>query len=559
MAREWMRTLARLLLAGLVLGGVYLGIAWWTGLRLPNSVRVEGVSLGGLTPEQAQDRLAKEIETRAAAPITVVLGDTGASFTLDPAHSGLGVDYAATLDGLSGVTLDPRVLWARLAGSVVRPLRLSIDTPALTKAVEAAAAPVDRAVVDGSVSFGGGRVSTTAPVPGLSVPVADAVRRIAEAFPRQSRVTVDPVVSTPRVGQAAVDAAVRDFATAAMSAPLSIEVDDQVVTLAPAEYAAALAMVPDANGGLTPAPDAAAVVDVVLRASAGLLTPAQDAGLAVEGDQVAIRPAVPGSTLDPAAITAQFLPALTSPERRLTLARVPAEPAVSTEAVQALGVTESVAAFDTGVLTEAGDLANLTVASRVLDGTLVRPGESLRLNAILGERTAAKGYVPGAILDGGRRSLAVGGGLSQLATVVYNLGWAAGAQLVEHHAHTTFLPGYPAGRDAVLSWPDLDVAWTNTTPHAMFVHVWVASGVVHGRLWSTRTLSVETIEEARTGVRAGPTVTDASPGCLATPATPGFDITVRRVVREGELVVRSDDIRTHYDRGTGVVCAAARP
>ena len=84
--REWARIVVRLLVAATVLGGGYLALAWWTGRQIAPSVSVEGIAIGGLTPEQAQERLQRDLGPRAAAPVQVQVAATGTSFTIDPAH-----------------------------------------------------------------------------------------------------------------------------------------------------------------------------------------------------------------------------------------------------------------------------------------------------------------------------------------------------------------------------------------------------------------------------------------------------------------------------------------
>lgn len=555
MAREWVRSIVRLLLAVAVLGAVYLGAAWWTGRHLPSEVVVEGVSLGGLSPEQAADRLTKDFGPRAAAPVTVLAGTTGASFTLDPGAAGLALDLPATLDGLSGVTLDPRTLWARLTGRVDRPLVRRIDTAQLTAAVALKAATITRPAVEGAVSFLDGAVQATTPASGLSVSVDDAVRRIALDWPRESRFVADAEVLAPTVGQGAVDAAVHDFATPAMSGPLTVALDDQVVSVTPAEYAGALGMVPGPGGTLVGSADAAALRDLLRHACAGLLTSAQDAHFEVQGDQPVLVPATVGTTVDPAGLDTKFLAALTSADRRLTLTRVPAPAAVSTESLAALGITAQVGAFDSASVGDAGALANLDLAARAVDGTIVRPGESFSLNRVLGERTPAKGYLPGdVIIDGQRVEKAVGGGISQLATVVYNLAALAGTRIDERHAHTVYLSTYPAGRDAVISWPDLDLAWTDTTPNALFVHTWVADGQVHGRIFGTPWAQVSVAEGPRTSSRAASSIRDGSAACVPMTPEPGFDITVRWTVTPPDGPARTDAVVTKYNAAPGVTC-----
>jgi type I site-specific restriction endonuclease len=78
-----------------------LGIVYGADLALsagdvPRGVSVAGVSVGGMSHEDAEARLRDELEPRFTQPVEVIAGDTEAA--LDPAEAGLNVDWPATLD-----------------------------------------------------------------------------------------------------------------------------------------------------------------------------------------------------------------------------------------------------------------------------------------------------------------------------------------------------------------------------------------------------------------------------------------------------------------------------
>ena len=119
--REWSRIVVRSVVAVAILVGAYVAVAWWTGRQVPAALAVEGVSVGGMTTEQATERLTTELAAKAKTPIRVDLAGTQSSVSIDPVASGLSFDIPGTLDGLTGFTLDPTVIWARLSGRTDRP------------------------------------------------------------------------------------------------------------------------------------------------------------------------------------------------------------------------------------------------------------------------------------------------------------------------------------------------------------------------------------------------------------------------------------------------------
>ena len=555
--REWGRILARSMIAIVVLAGAYLAVAWWTGRAVPAALVVEGVSVGGMTTEQATERLQAEFAAKVKAPIRVDLAGTNSSFSLEPATAGLTLDLPGTLAGLSGFTVDPSVIWNRLSGRPERPLLVHVDRNRLSEALTAQAAKVQSAPVDGTVSFVGGKVVTTPAHNGLALHVDDAARKITQAWPRVQSVTADATVTEPKVTQAKLDAAVRTFATPAMSGPVTIVIGDKTAAVTPEQYAGALSMVPDVTGALAPVVDTEALRGVVVSATSGFVVPAQNASIVLEGGAPVVRPSVAGVAVDTTPAADLLVKAMTAPDRRMALSLVPAAPALTTEAAQALGVKELVATFDSTFPNNPDRTVNLTTAANTINGTLIKPGEVFSLNGILGERTAAKGYREAGMILNGRLVKATGGGVSQISTVIYNLAWFSGVALTEHQAHSFYISRYPAGREATVNWPTIDNKWTNTTPYGMLVQMWVSGSQVHGRMWSTKVYDVEAIEGPRTNPRPGKVIRDSSAGCVPQSSiVAGFDITVKRVIRKAGAVVKTESYTTKYDAEDQVICTS---
>ena len=53
--------------------------------------------------------------------------------------------------------------------------------------------------------------------------------------------------------------------------------------------------------------------------------------------------------------------------------------------------------------------------------------------------------------------------MSQFSTTLYNAAYFAGLQIDGHRPHSFFIDRYPAGREATLNFPDIDLTWTNDT------------------------------------------------------------------------------------------------
>jgi hypothetical protein len=73
---------------------------------------------------------------------------------------------------------------------------------------------------------------------------------------------------------------------------------------------------------------------------------------------------------------------------------------------------------------------------------------------------------------------AVGGGVSQVATTVFNAAWEAGLEIAERNPHSLYISRYQLGRDATVNYPDLDLRFVNDTPKwIMLGGAWDDAGI----------------------------------------------------------------------------------
>ncbi len=544
-----------MLLATVVLVAAYVVLAVIVGRQVPAKATIEGIEIGGMTPSAASATLHRELAPLATKPITVAVADTGVTTPIDPRSSGLSLDIDGTLAEMSGFTLNPLHIWAHLTGGVHRPVLTRVDTDKLTASVANQAKTVNTTAQDGAITFADGKVNVTPAVVGVEVKVDQLVEVIANGYPRTPSVTAAVTKTEPTVTQAKVSAAVTGFAAPAMSGPISLVVGDKTAPLLPSQYAPALSMTPDAQGNLAPAVDRDKLAAIVTEAVKGFLAQPQDAKIVLQGDAPRIIPSVAGVSVDPATIPDLVLAALTAPQRTATFVPVLAQPALTTEKAQALGVTSVISSFDSTFPYNPSRTANLVAASNTINGTLILPGQTFSLNGILGERTTAKGYQEGYVIEGGRLVKGTGGGISQVSTVIYNLAWFAGVELTEHTPHSFYISRYPEGREATVYWPNLDNKWKNTSPYGMLVQTWVANNQVRGRIWSTKVYDIDSVKGPRTNIVQGKDIVDDSVECVPQPEmTPGFDVTVQRIFKKNGVVVKTENYPTHYSPEDKITC-----
>lgn len=113
-------------------------------------------------------------------------------------------------------------------------------------------------------------------------------------------------------------------------------------------------------------------------------------------------------------------------------------------------------------------VTNIHIMADQIDGMTVLPGQTFSVNAALGPRTEAKGYVPAPILLDGEsyccdHPLNIGGGTSQFGTTIYNAIFYGGYEILDHKPHSRYIDRYPLGIEATLGYPWPDVVFRNDT------------------------------------------------------------------------------------------------
>jgi vancomycin resistance protein YoaR len=544
----------RLGIAVAVLLAGYLGAAWFLGRHIPSNSTVAGVPVGGMSPESAQDTLRRALAKRESAKVTLQAGYK--TFQLDPRTAGLAIDYAGTVDGLSGFSIKPADVWNNLSGGSDEELETSVDRDKLVAALRAAEATLDTPVVQAAVTFPAGKVAVVKPVAGSTMSVDKTADEVAARWPSSTPVKAQVDTVNPAVSAEEVDRAVSEFATPAVSGPVTVKVGTKSFPVPPAVYAPALAMKADASGKLSPAIDNAKLVAAVRKAAAtaGLESKPRDARITFSGTKAVVVPSAAGATLDEKSVVASFVPALTSPTRTATVVTAVVQPKLTTAAAEKIKPREVVSTFTTYFPYNPPRTENITIAARTLNGTYVGPGEQFSLNKVLGQRTAAKGYNPAPVINNGRLTTDYGGGISQLSTTTFNAAFFSGVRIDEYLAHSFYISRYPEGREATISWPDVDQKWTNDTGYGILIQSFVSKGSVTVTFHGTMVWDVEAVKGPRRNVKQPRTIVDDKPGCVTQSPSTGFDVTVSRIFKKAGKTVRTSTFNTHYIPEDKVTC-----
>ncbi|NLT57162.1 MAG: hypothetical protein GXX79_21895 [Actinomycetales bacterium] len=540
--------IALAVLGVLVVG--YVGTAWVVTRSVPDGTSVAGVQIGGLGEDEALARVRAAVGDAGSSAIPLRVGDKTAE--LDPTAAGLTFDPIRVVDRLAGFTLDPRAVLRHLGGGGA--VDTGIDENALRAALDTVAGSTEVKARDATVAFRRAEPVLVAAVEGrrLDVPAASAL--LGDAWLTRTRPVELPVVSTrPRVGTETARKALDETATPAVAGPLTLAVETRTVVLEPQQFAPALSMKPTGDTlGLSV--DARTLRKAALGVDEDIEVPAKDARIVLRDGAPVVLPSAAGERMDLTKLPKAVVTALAAGgDRKAVVPSVAAQPKLSTAKAEALGVRTRVSTFATNLNDNAGRTENLRIAAATVNGTLVLPGETFSLNEVLGERTPEKGYNEAPVINKGRLTIGYGGGVSQMATTIFNNVFFAGLQDVYHKPHSFYISRYPEGREATVNYPTVDLKWKNDSRYGVLVQAWVDSQV-HVSFWSTKVWDIKSIKSERTNPREPETIYDESEDCVEQAPNPGFDVTVTRVFLKNGAEVKRQAFHTTYIPEDEVIC-----
>ncbi|MFF3221703.1 VanW family protein [Nocardia suismassiliense] len=533
--------------AGLAVGAVLAvtGLAYAVDLVLssgevPRGTVVAGVDVGGLDTEAADARLRAELAPRADRELPLRIGDV--QTRLVPAAAGLTVDWDGTWARIGKQPLDPITRLTSFFTTRDVAVASAVDDAALDRQLTALRVH-DRPSVEGTIAFDKARPVAVAPVPGrvLDTPAArtDLIDKWITGAALDLPVHPAPLTVRPD----AVDQALREVAEPAVRAPIVFAGKGGSAKLDPEQIASVLSFAPDGQGGLAMAVDQNVAVGLLAPQLAPSEIEAKDATFALTGGKPTVVPAVVGDKINWPKTFEQFAALLAAPQERTGQAIYEkVEPKLTTEAAQGLGVVETMGTFTTNGFSGPSGV-NIKVVARKVNGAVVKPGDTFSLNDFTGPRGTAEGYVESGIIDHGRPSTAVGGGISQFATTLYNAAYFAGMEDAGHTEHSYYISRYPAAREATVFDGAIDLRFRNNTPHGVFIEAVTTDSEVTVRLWGTKTLNVESVTGEKTKPTE-PTTIKLPKGkdCIASEGAPGFTISDTRIItdkRSGREVSRT--------------------
>ncbi|WGW10567.1 VanW family protein [Saxibacter everestensis] len=550
-AKGWTIAISAIVLIGVA----YLGAVLYASAKAPANLSVAGIDVGGQSADEARTTLDERLAPRAEDLFPVMVGEKSAD--LDPKDAGMALDVDATVDRAVGLNWSPQVIWSRLTGATEVSPVTSVDEAKLQAALEDAAKEVNTDPVDAAVVFEDGKPQAVPGDKGLSMTVEEAVGTVRQEWLAEENKVIDlpAAVVAPEISDDEAEETLSSVAEPAVSEPVKVSVDSEVLDVSPKIIASTLSFHPK-DGKLEPRFDEKELHKRVVAANPQVGVEARDATVELKDGKPTVVKSVSGKSVDAKDLAAAVVPALTSSERTGTVELSDSEPDFTTKDAEKLGIKEVISDFATPYASSPNRDTNLRVAAKRVTNTVVKPGEQFSLNKAILERTAANGYKSAGVISEGQMKEDFGGGVSQISTTLFNGAFFAGLQLDEHQAHSRYISRYPEGRESTLDWSSIDMKFTNDSDHGVLLQMYLEGGKVHVKVWGTKTVDVDASKSERFAYTSGTTIKESAAGCKPQSPSQGWSVKIGRTIKDADSgkVIKRDGFTTVYRPVNKVEC-----
>ena len=456
--------------------------------RFYPGVRLDGEDVGGLTRAEARARLSARWDRFRDAPVVIRLD--GRTWNPTGREVGIEVDYATPLAqayawGRLG-SWDTRLRQQRQTLEAPRDWRTSVsfEPHAFAAYVERIAAEIAQAPTDAALRIetqGGQRLARVFPSSeGREVVPADVLAVMSRRFETPQRLIIDlqsrslaPQVATADVTPAA------ERARSLMEGHIEVVAPGHRWSIAREDLAQDMRVV-----GPPQAPEIN--VEVSYRAFERVAREIADTlrVAAVEpkirvnanGDVVPLVEGTPGRTIDAERLWSRVRTAFDAGQQRVSVPLVTIQPSITRLSSSELQFDNLIAEGESRFTGSSDNrIHNINNGSRLIDGTVIPPGETFSFNATVGPITEGNGFVEGLVIAPTRTEPGIGGGICQVSTTLFRAAFWAGLPISERWQHAYRVgyyelgPGNPAGFDAAIWQPAQDLAFTNDTPNHILI------------------------------------------------------------------------------------------
>jgi vancomycin resistance protein YoaR len=457
---------------------------WLNAGKIHRGVEVGNVPLGGLTPAEAR----QTVKDHVMGPLEEIEFSGPDHYSRDAKDMGVRFNVSRTVNqayavGREGNVLDrlSERLRASFGGATI-PADFDYKPDLARSEVQEIATQVNHQPTEAEVKIYGSEVEVSKSRDGYELNPAATMTSIDNAIDDMSgKVSLQGEVLDPDVTTAEAETAA-EKARGALSEPIEIK----------AQNGESWKVEPDKLGPALEVTKQDGAIDVSLDRDSldGALTPVYDdlkvktvnASYDFDSDgNVIVEPAHDGRKVESDQLLDDIEGGIFDGKREYQVSTTVDKPTHTTAALQSKKPTELLGSYHTNY-TATSDKSqarvnNLNTASRAISGTFLAPGEVFSMN----DTVSGLNYEEGHVIVDNATSSALGGGLCQVTSTLYNAVLYSGLSIVERNPHATQLPYIRPGMDATVWFGDqygngeLDMKFKNTTDGYILLQEYVSN------------------------------------------------------------------------------------
>ncbi|MDN6708135.1 MAG: VanW family protein [Corynebacterium casei] len=549
------------IIAGLLVGLlVILGVAYALDVvsgkgKLPRKTSVGGVDVSRMEPAAAIDKLQSELGSATTEPVSVTAGERTAEFI--PEQAGMSLDFETAVNSIPEASMNP---FSRLAAFVGSPNEIDVDADVDAQALEPVINRLEGELsfdaTDGQVAIEEGEVRTVDAVLGQGVDRAQLEENVTSNWLDPEGVEVEPIEVEPAITQDKVDEFADGPAKAALNGALELKGRSDVTATLDEEAISSFVAVERVEDNLELAINTEHAQELFDATLADTETEMQNAQISFASGSMQVTPHSDGEIIDWETTLDGFDKRVVGEEPREWEAAYEDEEATfTTEQAQNASFDQTVGEFTTSGYSAASG-RNIELTAQMVNGAVVSPGDTFSLNGYTGPRGTAQGFVESGIIIDGHAGTAVGGGISQFATTLYNASYFGGMTDVAHTPHSYYISRYPAGREATVYEGAIDLQFKNDSDYPVQVVTSVGGGSVTVKLMGVKTVDVESVNNGRWAPTSPQRMELTGDDCSPSGGAPGFTTSDTRIIRDlnGNEMNR-ETTTTVYDPQPIVTCS----
>ena len=535
---------------------LWIGIWLAVGSALPPKTYLLGVDISNSSVTDAKAKIFKAKKNQLDGKIRLTIDSQ--SFSIAAKDSGFTLDMDSTLQTVPKRSWNPSALiTAFFSTKDLKPL-IKSNPEAFRRAIRIIESEVNVPPRNADIVYDGIVPKLVKAIPGKSLERDSAMKKISEEWLRSDSIKLNLKNREARISDDEAEELL-PFAERAVSAPISITLETEkpiTFSVSPTVIAQALTFIPGRGEKLEAKWLKATFINQVGKKWSAHVVEPINASFTMSAGVPRVQPSRDGLDVPEDKLSGAMITALNEEgaNRQVKLSPEPVAAKITTEMAGGLGIKEVIGTFTTYFPYAEYRIINIQRAARWMDGVIVQPGEVFSYNKAVGERTEARGFVPGIMIDKGVFKKDWGGGVSQVATTTWNAAWFSGLELIQHKPHSFYISRYPAGRESTVAWPNVDVKFRNNSGHPIFVDTSYTNKSVTVTIYGTKFVDVETESGPRSKVVKFKVLESDSEECIFQEGVSGFTIDVWRILIRDGAEFKREKYRTRYRPEDRIIC-----